>query len=66
MLIAAKVVDEDNGSLVMGDADAGTVVEIRRTAADTKVVRVVYVLRNRVMLISPGVDSRRNWDKYVR
>ena len=44
----AVVVDEDNGSLVMGDADAGTVVEIRRTAADTKVVMVVYVLRNRV------------------
>ena len=60
------MVDEDNGSLAMGDADADTVVEIRRTAADTKVVRVVYVLRNRVMLISPGVDSRRNWDKYVR
>mgnify|MGYP006873675021 CR=1 FL=1 len=36
------MVDEDNGSLAMGDADAGTVVEIRRTAADTKVVRVVY------------------------
>ena len=60
------MVDEDNGSLAMGDADAGTVVEIRRTAADTKVVRVVYVLRNRVMLISPGVGSSRNWDKYVR
>ena len=62
----AVVVDEDNGSLVMGDADAGTVVEIRRTAADTKVVMVVYVLRNRVMLISPGVDSCKNWDTYVR
>ena len=51
----AVVADDSGGSLgELGDADAGAVIEMRRTAADAKVARVMDTLQNWALLISPG------------